>query len=354
MMKIFELPAEAVKVLREQAQAAESLGMLSDEQLRVIHQQNWFNLFVPHEYGGLALSLPDAVRLEESLAYADGNTGWVVTLCAGAALFIGFFNEELRNEIFSQNHVCIAGSGQATGIAKRTGNGYDITGSWPYASGAAHATHFTANCTIDGSAEIKSFVFTKDEVELVRDWNYIGLKATSGYSFSVKALQVPVTRCFVIDAAHATLAGDIYRYPFLQLAEATISANISGMCMCFFDLAEALLQNKAARDPLSAAVRMKGLEIVRTAIADINVLRKKFYAALETSWSAHVSEKEVSECKLEGVSENGFTLARQARNLVNELYPYCGMEAARLGSVVNQVWRNINTASQHILLQATA
>jgi hypothetical protein len=43
-------------------------------------------------------------------------------------------------------------------------------------------------------------------------------------------------------------------------------------------------------------------------------------------------------------------LAQQARMLVNELYAYCGMEAAQTNTVINQVWRNINTASQHTLL----
>ena len=40
---------------------------------------------MPKENGGLGMSMPEGLRMEETLAWTDGSTGWTVTLCAGAS-----------------------------------------------------------------------------------------------------------------------------------------------------------------------------------------------------------------------------------------------------------------------------
>jgi hypothetical protein len=324
--------------------------MLTSEQLKLIYQKKWFHLFVPEQYGGLALSLPEAVRLEESIAYADGSVGWVVTLCAGAAMFIGYFGEELADEIFHDPYICLAGSGQVNGSAKIINGGFEINGVWPYASGAPHATHFTANCIINDSKQIQAFIFKKEEVTLQPNWKYIGLNATAGYSFAVKDLRIPANRTFNIDPYYARLPHPVYRYPFLQLAETTIAGNLSGMCLNFFDLAEHLLIKKQPTGSRSEEIRNKGLRLITSAKGEMELLRQKFYDALDASWLSHVTNSNVTSFDLNAVSQTSTYLAQQARNLVNQVYPYCGLDAARIDSTINQVWRNINTASQHSLL----
>ncbi len=137
---------------------AEQSGSLNPQQLSVIYKEHWFNLFVPKEYGGLGLSLPEGLRIEESLAWIDGSTGWTVTLCSGANWFIGFLDPETAETIFDSKKVCLAGSGRSTGVAKMIKDEYEITGEWPYATGAAHATAFTANCLVEKDGENYSWL----------------------------------------------------------------------------------------------------------------------------------------------------------------------------------------------------
>src|ERR1700744_6124630 len=81
-------------IIRNAAPKAEETGKLTKEQLALIHDQKWFKLLAPQKYGGLQMSLPDALELEEALAWADGSVGWMVTLCAGAGWFGGFTDAE--------------------------------------------------------------------------------------------------------------------------------------------------------------------------------------------------------------------------------------------------------------------
>ncbi|RYD84433.1 MAG: acyl-CoA dehydrogenase, partial [Sphingobacteriales bacterium] len=83
------LKPEWIKTIRENAPVAEQMGMLHPLQLALIYEQKWFMFLVPEAYSGLQLDLHKQVRLEESLAWANGSLGWVVTLCSGAGWFGG-------------------------------------------------------------------------------------------------------------------------------------------------------------------------------------------------------------------------------------------------------------------------
>jgi hypothetical protein len=84
----------------------------------------------------------------------------------------------------------------------------------------------------------------RKDVKLVSGWKYIGMIATGSDAYKVENLYVDKKPCFKIDAA-AVIDALLYTYPFLQLAEATLAANISGMAVHFIDLCVPAFANKA-------------------------------------------------------------------------------------------------------------
>ncbi len=347
-------------IISRYAAAAEQMGTLHPEQLSLIYQQKWFNLFVPKEYGGLQLSLPEGLKTEECLAWADGSTGWTVTLCSGANWFIGFLHPEMRSAIFNTPAVCLAGSGRSSGIAKDLGDEYEINGYWNYASGATIADAFTANCIIekdgtvmqdnDGSPFVYSFIFLREEVTLHQNWKSIGMIATASNGFEVKQLRVKKNRCFVIDENTAVLNDAIYKYPFLYFAEATLAVNSSGMASRFFDLCEALIEERSDTKNYTKTTNLVLSERLEKAKAQLQQQRQLFYTTVQHSWDEFIQNKTYHSATLKEVSTLSRELAAIARKWVDELYPYCGLAAADPATEINRVWRNLHTASQHPLL----
>jgi len=139
------LPDGIVDLIRMHAAAGEQGRDLHPLVLELIYREQWFRLLVPERWGGRAFPLPQLVRLEEGLSFADGSVGWTVTLCSGAGWFAGFFPPEGWGALFSDERLCVAGSGSATGEAHVSGGGYRVSGRWAYASGISHATAVTAN-----------------------------------------------------------------------------------------------------------------------------------------------------------------------------------------------------------------
>ena len=356
----FFIDEDITNTIRKYAPEAEQKGSLNPQQLSVIYKEHWFNLFVPKEYGGLGLSLPEALNIEESLAWIDGSTGWTVTLCSGANWFIGFLDPEIAEMIFDSKKVCLAGSGRPTGIAKMKNDGYEISGKWPYATGTAHATAFTANCLVekdgetlknnDGSDLIASFIFLRNEVKVIEDWKEMGMIATSSNSFEVQKLKVAHNRRFTIDETQPVLPDKIYQYPFLQFAEATLAVNISGMSIHFLDLFEGIIKqrnndNHYSNDQLlSLSLRHD------TAKTQLNEARQLFYKTIQRSWNEGKGSKGFSAETMKEVSTVSRELAATCRRMVDEMFPYCGLNAADEKTEINRVWRNLHTASLHPLL----
>ena len=350
--------SEFIETIRSVIPGAEEAGSLHPLQLAIIYERQWFNLFVPKSYNGLQLSLPEGLRLEESVAWIDGSVGWTVTLCGGANWFIGFLQPELSTIIFSNGSVCLAGSGRPSGKATIVNGGYEITGHWKYATGSAHATAFTANCVIEnngitqndvnGNPIIRSFVFLRDEVMLYNDWDSMGMLATSSNSFEVQRLRVPENRSFIITANAATLDSPIYQYPFLQFAETTLAVNISGMSLRFLELCEKLFIERDNYYKTEGS--HTALTCLETAVEKLSLARKSFYYVIQNSWNECERNRRVNAELLQQVSIKSRELATIARRLTDELYPYCGLTAARKGSDINRVWRNLHTVSQHSLL----
>ncbi|MBS1511892.1 MAG: acyl-CoA dehydrogenase [Bacteroidetes bacterium] len=354
------IDAAAMQTIQQHAAAAEQLGTLHEKQLDVIYQNKWFNLYVPEQLGGLECTLEEALQIEEAIAYADGSTGWTVTLCSGANWFVGFLDEEITALLFNHSKVCFAGSGRAAGIATDGGDHYIINGSWNYASGASIATAFTANCHIkkdgkllyheDNSPVIQSFIFLKEEVTLLPNWKYIGMVATASNGFEVKQLKVSKNRSFVIGPEHAVLPNTIFQYPFLPFAETTLAVNHSGMACRFFELCREILEQRIHETHAYSHVMQTLKEKLINAEKKWQWHRTLFYAVVNNSWNELIHKKCISPSTLQSISSISRELAAMARHFTDELYPYCGLAAANPANPINRVWRDLHTASQHVLL----
>ena len=340
---------EIASRLQTQAAQAEANGHLTNGQLEIIYNHRWFKLFVPRCYGGLELTILEGLRVEEELARIDGSLGWTVTLCAGANLFVGYIQPSAAQTVFSDPQVCLGGSGQASGRAVMDNGGYRVSGKWHYATGAPHLTHFTANCLLEqsngellldaeGKPVVRSFFFQKEEVRVVENWPAFGLKATASHSFELDEVWVDASRTFVIAPEQVTLSQPIYRYPFLQFAEATLAANTLGMARHFVACAQELLNDSVSERESRVGDRLAEARV-------------SFYQAVNASWEELVAAGQVSSTGLQAVSDQSRALAHLCREEVMRLYPHAGLAAADASTEINRVWRDLFTGSQHSLLR---
>lgn len=314
-------------------------SVFSSELLKWIEKENLWNLWVPKSYGGLEASLSEGLQKLKTLALTDGSLGWTVTLCSGANYFIGNLDKEVADAIFLNSKTPIlGGSGGVFGTAEKRDAGYEISGKWRYATGAPYLTHFTLNAKImsngvevlesDGSPKIRSFIIPKRYVQVVPDWNTMGLIATATHSFEVNTV-VHAKYCFQYN--HFFLPQPIFKIPFALFADMTLWVNYLGMAEHFLEEAKIILPQGALENLAN---------IVSNTNKDIFELSKEIEASIQKS-------KEFTNEYMQSVHYKATDSLRDISRLIIEVYPKLGIKASRRDHQLNQIFRDYFTGTQH-------
>ncbi len=333
---------------------------LVKQQLELIYNNNWFNLWVPKSLGGLEIDFPQGLQFLKDLAYEDGGFAWTVTLCAGANMFAGFIDPKKAKDIWQDREICFGGSGKIAGRAEVKEDHYLLTGMWNYATGAPHLTYFTLNAPLmkdgnplldaNGQSIYKSFFVDKDQVLIHYDWDTFGLECTASHSFSLEKIKVPFDQAFDLIPSAKTMENPLFEIPFMCFAELTLLMNYMGMFERFLDLLERQYFEKSKDE----SWRTKHS---RTRFKEIDGMRTNFessYAEMmelaKLVWDQVENYQELDEKVLEIIGLKSRELAKWIRLNTAALIPYAGIKGAQRKEEINIVFRNLFTASQHGLL----
>ncbi|MFD0959121.1 acyl-CoA dehydrogenase [Paenibacillus chungangensis] len=353
------LEQRTIDHIRSLSLHSEHEGKLSSEALQCIMERGWFKVFVPKEFGGAMLSLPEALRLYQYASWVDGSFGWLTTIGAGGGYFAAFMQSETAEQVFASPEAVIAGSGAPTGTAVRTDGGYIVNGKWSFCSGADHATTFTANCIIDHgdnsepatNPAIRAFAFFPHQVEIDRDWRAFGLKATGSHSIVVRNAFVPEARTFSFLEQLAYHDEALFNYPFLPFAQATFCAVAIGIASHLLDEARSLAERKQETWQASKAGRYEYvMRLIGQAEDRLNSETAAFYDTMERSWSDHVQGQPITDEELAEVGQCCKRTARAALACGEMLIPKMGIAAVMENEPLNQTWRDLQVACQHSVL----
>lgn len=351
-----KLDATLIGLIQDNRVKSIEQKQLTIELLEIARREKWFNIWVPKELGGLELPLVDGCHFLEELAYWDGGISWTITLCSGANMFVGFVDQEEAKKVFADPKVCFGGSGKISGEAVEVDGGYRVSGKWPYATGAPHLTHFTANATVfqlesKQSIGFKSMFIPKEDVLIHYDWNTFGLEATASHSFSVDNVFVPYSQTFDILPEKAQHGSFLFQYPFKPFADLTLFVNYLGIFRRFCDLVQKYFYQKSNNvewHETYGATFFKSLDnaqrLVEHSTTDI-------YALAEQSWKNLINDAiEDHESLYQDIAAKTRYYVQEMKGHFMELYPKCGIRAAQYEEEMNGVFRNFFTATQHSLL----
>ncbi|MDZ7727190.1 MAG: hypothetical protein U5Q44_02780 [Dehalococcoidia bacterium] len=219
--------------IRETAPESEQRGRLDDDLVDELKARRFFRLWIPASLDGEEMNLPGSLRVFEAGAHEDGALGWALMIGAGGGLFAPLLPLETARAIYGRPGALIAGSGNPTAVAEEVDGGYRVTGRWRYASGAHHATHFTASTRLqrggepllddEGNPRMLAMAFTPDQVSIIPAWDVVGMRATGSDDIAVEEVFVPADWSFDVFAPPRD-PGPLYRYPFMTLTALSAAA----------------------------------------------------------------------------------------------------------------------------------
>ena len=84
----------------------------------------------------------------ETVATADGSTGWCAMIATGNNIAAGYMNEPGAREVFADPTAPSAGIAAPAGTAVRVDGGVRVSGRWAFASGITHCDWVWAGCMV--------------------------------------------------------------------------------------------------------------------------------------------------------------------------------------------------------------
>ncbi|MDO7173964.1 acyl-CoA dehydrogenase [Mariniflexile sp. AS56] len=316
-------------------------SVFSQEVLGWIAENNFWSLWVPKTYNGLESTLTEGLQKLQALAKTDGSLGWTITLCSGANYFIGNLQPEAAKHIFldSDTPVCFGGSGGVFGTAEQQGDHYIISGEWHYATGAPYLSHFTLNAKImadgdfllndDGTPLVYSFVIPKEAVQIIKNWDTMGLKATATHSFKVEDVVISSQYAFVYNKVHLPQA--IFKIPFSIFADLTLWVNYIGMAEHYLEEATAILEQK-------------NLEPFYTILHTANQQLYHFAQEMELFTT---NDTLITETYIETIHTSASVSVKALSQAILNIHPLLGVKASSQNHVLNRIFRDYFTATQH-------
>ena len=335
--------------------AAAGETALSQAVVDACFEAGLYGTLSPRAVGGAELPIDECLAVFAEVAYADGSAGWALMAGATAACFFGAYcTGSFTDQMFAGGVVpIVAGQFAPNGTAVPDSDGFRLTGAYSFGSGLAQADWvgggaFTAPPEGE-QAEFRLMVVPRSEVEVLGNWDVLGLRATSSYDYRIETY-VPTHATFEFFSPTRYRGGPMYDLGVIILTEIGHMGWTIGVVRRAIDEAVAIAKGRArmaapsviAEDPRfrhEFAMAVSRFEAAET------WCRQAFSRAEQAAEAGSGRDPVLAT----HVKQSATLLTQEGMALIRGLYEWCGTEALRDGPL-QRCFRDIHGGSQHVLV----
>ncbi|MFB5189784.1 acyl-CoA dehydrogenase family protein [Alicyclobacillus fastidiosus] len=226
---LLEKAEEIGKLAEAEAMEADKNAHLSEKIAQAIREAGINKLMKPKRYGGIEVSLSTYVRIIRTIAKHSVPAAWLAYFYSMHEVWAAHLPPEGRDEIL-KNDVLLADVVAPIGRVEKDGNGYRLYGQWNFCSGVLWCDWVGLGAMMelpDGDGpEYCVLALPKTDVEIINNWDTIGLRGSGSNGVRVEGAYVPERRVLPAGRLLATgkpTGGDydeadpVYRMPFMPL-----------------------------------------------------------------------------------------------------------------------------------------
>jgi indole-3-acetate monooxygenase len=353
-------------LIREHAEVIEE-GRIPPPLVDALYDAGVFKAMLPREVGGLEVEPVEWLQMIEELARINASVGWLAFIQSGVGLT---FLDPERFERFRQRGggrlILAMNLGRMGGTAVKVEGGYRISGQWPFASGSPFATWLgglSVVCDSSGSPVVDSAgqpqrllaIWPADQARLIDTWDGLGLRGTGSGDFEISDLFVPDDQ--VNPGFYSTPIYDRALFRIKEMPEVGHGAHALGVASGALESFVAAVNTK----PLPGSTRHMAMGHMQAhqiafarADAAIRAARTLLYETVRAAYEDVKANPELAlELRVRLREANVFTV-RAAKEAVGLIFEMAGSSAVYRGRLIEQAFRDINTAANHTNYVETA
>jgi alkylation response protein AidB-like acyl-CoA dehydrogenase len=274
-----------------------------------------------------------------------------------SGMMSAFVDERLAREIYGRDDAVSCGVFAPMGRARRTADGWQVSGRWPFGSGCEHSEWRMGGVLVSdgegvemlpsGVPHVRSILFHADETEILDTWSVSGLRGTGSHDFTVAERTVPRERCFSFFTDEPRCTAPLYRLPFFGVLASGVAATALGIARGAIDALVALATKK---QPVGAKRTVAHRELVQLDVARAearwSAARALHYDAVAAASAAPAGDLD-ARARLRLAACHAATESAAAVDLA---YHAAGATAIYDTHPLQRHFRDVHVATQHVMV----
>jgi len=187
-----------VPLLAERAPAATAARRLPDETILDFHATGILRVLQPRRFGGMQGRFSLFSRIVEELTYGCASSAWVYAVLGEHQWIIASYPEEAQLDVWGDDPEAVASSSLAPrAAAARVRGGWRLSGRYPFSSGCDFAQWAIIGAFLGEAGDPRRVAYLLvplTEIEIVDDWQVLGLLGTGSKSLVLHDVFVPEHR----------------------------------------------------------------------------------------------------------------------------------------------------------------
>jgi len=309
-----------------------------------------YRALAPRCFGGDGLSPSEFLNLIESISEADGSTGWVASFGCSPIYLAALPRETIAQMYADGPDVVFAAGMFPVQPAEKVEGGWRVNGLWKFASGCMGADFLGVGIGTGKEGKPLIAVFEPKDVEIVENWEVIGMRATGSHDLRVNDAFVSDKWTFVRGSSPSTIDEPFFKYPAMAFSAQVLAVVNLGIARAALDE----VSKMASRTSFTGAPKIADRAYVRISLAKaearLRSARAFFYEATDSVWETILKGDDVSAEQSSALRLSAAHAAREGANVVQSAYQLAGMPAIYNGHPLERHLRDAMVVPQHAFL----
>jgi 3-hydroxy-9,10-secoandrosta-1,3,5(10)-triene-9,17-dione monooxygenase len=312
--------------------------------------------------GGLEAHPLTLVEVGRELARGSASLGWIYGLTAGHQWYLSFASERLQQEVRDSGPGLIVDSLVPGGQAEIIEGGYWLTGHWKFVSGVEWCS-WAGLAFVPPNANpprpIVAFV-PAEQLSIDDTWRTVGLRGTASNEVTLDRAFVPAHRIFELAKfAHDNVPqgevvepGTLFKLPFMGMAAIHLACTALGVAERAIEEFTHWTKVRVRAYEHTAAQEAPYSQLtLADAIAKWDAAHALLLQYVRDMWEAAEAGRGAlpDDVRARMFAQRAF-IARTCAELTNQLFLDSGAMSLFETSAMQQLWRDANAASMHMVL----
>jgi 3-hydroxy-9,10-secoandrosta-1,3,5(10)-triene-9,17-dione monooxygenase len=295
--------------LAERVPAAAAARQLPARTIAEYRDAGILRILQPKCFGGMQGRFSLFSRIVEELTYGCASSAWVYAVLAEHQWIIAQYPEAAQIDVWGDDPEAVASSSLAPRApARRVAGGWRLSGRFPFSSGCDYAQWAILGAFLGEMGDPRHIAYLLAplaEIEIVDDWQVLGLAGTGSKSLVLQDVFIPEHRCVMVsDLFAGTPPGALVHpeYPVLRAPRGfLVSYSLPPVAIALgrraLEIACAALAGRVSR----GVTKLAESEVVQMAIGEaaaaIDVATMLLHTGRESSTAAVSSGRKITEAE---------------------------------------------------------